>query len=115
VRLGQVVVRCEVAASQKVRQASCEKMDNGKLLAGVALIALVLDWAPHWLASTNGLNASQRADEVGRVRTALLALLAGTLAAVGAIYTARTFSLNRQTYEHTREKDRQSHELDQAR
>jgi uncharacterized protein YjbI with pentapeptide repeats len=72
----------------------------------VALIALVLDWAPHWLAS------DQRATEVDASRTALLALLAGAIAVVGAIYTARTFSLNRQTHEHTRETDRQSHELD---
>ena len=67
------------------------------------------------VASTSGLNADQRAAEVGRVRTALLAVLAGSIAVVGAIYTARTFALNRQTYEHARETTRQSHELDQAR
>jgi uncharacterized protein YjbI with pentapeptide repeats len=65
----------------------------------VALIALVLDWAPHWLASSSGLNPDQRAADVGRVRTALLALLAGGIAVVGAIYTARTYSLNRQGHE----------------
>ena len=67
------------------------------------------------VASTSGLNADQRAAEVGRVRTALLAVLAGSIAVVGAIYTARTFALNRQTYEHARETTRQSHELDHAR
>ena len=81
----------------------------------VALIPTVITWAPHWLASTSGLNASQRADEIGRVRTALLAVLAGAVAVVGAIYTGRTFALNRQTYEHARETTRKSHELDQAR
>jgi Pentapeptide repeats (8 copies) len=66
------------------------------MLLIVALIPTVITWAPHWLASTGGLNADQRAAEVGRVRTALLAVLAGSLAAIGAIYTARTFALNRQ-------------------
>jgi len=47
----------------------------------IGLIATVIRWAPNWLASTHGLNASQRAEEVGRVRTALLAVLAGALAA----------------------------------
>ena len=62
----------------------------------VALIPTVITWAPHWLASTNGLNADQRASEVGRVRTALLAVIAGGIAVLGAVYTARTFGLNRQ-------------------
>ena len=65
----------------------------------VALIPTVITWAPHWLASTSGLNADQRAAEVGRVRTALLAVIAGSIAVVGAIYTARTFALNRQAHE----------------
>lgn len=69
----------------------------------VALVATVVKWAPHWLASTQGLNASQRAEEYGRVRTALLAILAGSLAAIGAIYTARTFALNRQGHELSRQ------------
>lgn len=85
------------------------------ILLIIALIPTVITWAPHWLASTNGLKADQRAAEVGRVRTALLAVLAGGIAVVGAIYTARTFALNRQTYEHARETSRQSHELDEAR
>jgi hypothetical protein len=67
----------------------------GSLLV-VALIPTLITWAPHWLASTGGLNADQRAAEVGRVRTALFALLAGGIAFVGAIYTTRTFALNRQ-------------------
>jgi uncharacterized protein YjbI with pentapeptide repeats len=81
----------------------------------VALIPTLITWAPHWLASTVGLNADQRAAEVGRVRTALLALLAGGIAVVGAVYTARTFALNRQIYADARDQARLSHELDQAR
>src|SRR5437763_535594 len=66
------------------------------MLLVVALIPTVITWAPHWLASASRLNADQRAAEVGRVRTALLAVFAGSLAAIGAIYTARPFALNRQ-------------------
>jgi hypothetical protein len=59
-------------------------------------IALLVRWAPDWLASTRGLSPSDRAADVGRVRTALLGILAGGIAIVGAIYTARTYALNRQ-------------------
>jgi len=69
----------------------------------VVLIPTVITWAPHWLASTSGLNADQRAAEVGRVRTALLAVIAGSIAVVGAVYTARTFALNRQGHELNRQ------------
>jgi hypothetical protein len=62
----------------------------------VVLIPTLITWAPRWLAPTSGLNADQRAAQVGPVRTALLALLAGGVAVIGAIYTARTFGLNRQ-------------------
>jgi hypothetical protein len=65
------------------------------LLLGVAVIVLVIKWAPEWLASTGGLKPSDRLAEVGRVRTALLACLAGGIAIIGAVYTARTFALNR--------------------
>jgi hypothetical protein len=82
----------------------------------VAIIPTVITWAPHWLASTSGLKTGdQRASEVDATRTALLAVLAGSIAVVGAVYTARTFALNRRTYEHARETTRQGHELDQAR
>jgi len=76
----------------------------GTMLLLVALIPTVITWAPHWLASTGGLNANQRAQEVGQVRTALLALLAGGIAVVGAIYTARTFALGRQGHELNRQR-----------
>jgi hypothetical protein len=68
----------------------------GAVVALTALSWIVVKWGPTQLISTNGLKGNDRAEELGRVRTGLLALLAGSLAAVGAIYTARTFRLNRQ-------------------
>lgn len=65
------------------------------IVAAVALIVVVVKWAPQWLASTRGLSASDRAADYGRIRTGLLAVLAGAVAVVGAVYTARTFALNR--------------------
>ncbi len=67
------------------------------LVAGAAIAGavVIVKWAPDWLASTNDLTPSEAAEERGRVRTALLALLAGLLAALGAYYTHRTFGLNR--------------------
>lgn len=72
------------------------------LTASVVLAALVfggtiliVKFGPLWLSSTSGLDGGQASAERGRVRTALLGLIAGTLAAIGAVYTARTFALNR--------------------
>jgi hypothetical protein len=63
---------------------------------GLALVAyLLIKLAPHWLTDTGGLDPAQRDAALGRARTALLALLAGTIAVVGALYTARAFALNR--------------------
>ena len=65
-------------------------------LAGFLLIAyVVLKLAPDWFAETNGLDAKGRADARQGVRTASLALLAGTVGVVGAVYTARSFALSR--------------------
>jgi hypothetical protein len=65
-------------------------------LVGLFAIAyLVLKLAPDWFAETNGLDAKGRADARQGVRTASLALLAGTIGVVGAVYTARSFALNR--------------------
>jgi uncharacterized protein YjbI with pentapeptide repeats len=83
-------------------------------ILGLALIALIIKWAPQWLA-TKHLTATDEAEEVGRVRTALLATLAGVLAAIGAYYTHRTFQLNRAALEHNRATAERSHALDQAR
>ena len=66
------------------------------MLAGFVVIAyVVLKLAPDWFGETNGLDAKGRADARQAVRTASLALLAGTVGVIGAVYTARTFSLNR--------------------
>jgi uncharacterized protein YjbI with pentapeptide repeats len=82
-------------------------------IAVIATVTVVVKWAPQWLATTHGLSSSDRAAELGRVRTSLLAILAGMIASVGAIYTARTFALNRQgqiTERFTRAIDQLGHE-----
>jgi hypothetical protein len=64
-------------------------------LGCVALLALVvLQWAPQWLA-TEGLKGKDRAEEVSRARTGLLAALAGLIAIVGAAFTGLSYRLNR--------------------
>jgi pentapeptide repeat protein len=66
--------------------------------AGAALVVVVtvavVKWVPQLLANQD-LSGKDAAEDQGRVRTALLALSAGLLASVGAVYTARTFALNR--------------------
>jgi hypothetical protein len=69
---------------------------TGAILALGIVSWVVVRWAPTHLASTSGLTRNDRAADVGRVRTALLAVIAGFLAAIGAVYTGRTFALNRQ-------------------
>jgi len=59
-----------------------------------ALLVFVSRVGPELLANTSGLGKTERAQEVGRVRTAILAFLAAAIASVGAIYTVRTFRLN---------------------
>lgn len=66
------------------------------LILAIALIALILKRAPELLAK-KGLKGKDEAEEVGRVRTGILASLAGVLAAIGAYYTHRTFHINRET------------------
>jgi hypothetical protein len=56
------------------------------------LAVLVVRVLPDLLANTDGLNA---AEERGRTRTALLAMLAGVIAVVSAIFTGLTWQLNR--------------------
>lgn len=65
------------------------------LLGFLAVAYLVLKLAPDWFGETGNLDAKGRADARQGVRTASLALLAGTVGVLGAVYTARTFSLNR--------------------
>ncbi|MDX6635655.1 MAG: hypothetical protein QOF06_1858 [Solirubrobacterales bacterium] len=67
----------------------------GTVVLVLLFVVLVIKVLPERLASTAGLDAKAKAEEVGRTRTATLALLAGGIALIGAVYTARTFSLNR--------------------
>lgn len=60
----------------------------------VAVAFLVVKVAPDELASTDGLTPAERAEEIGRVRTALLAFLAGLIASTGALFTGLTWRLN---------------------
>jgi drug/metabolite transporter (DMT)-like permease len=61
-------------------------------IAGVAVV-----WGAPAIPATPGLggNAVKRAEEVGRNRTTVLALLAGLIAVIGAVYTAMNFQLAR--------------------
>lgn len=61
-------------------------------LVGVAYLVLAV--APDLLSHTKGLDAKARIEERQGIRTAALAFLAGLIAFIGAIYTARSFSLN---------------------
>jgi hypothetical protein len=66
-------------------------------VAGVVAVGvLALYLVPKWLASTNGLGPKDAAEELARTRTAALAFLAGVVASVGAVYTARAFALSRE-------------------
>ena len=72
------------------------------LASGAALVYLCLAiwFVPRWAAngvksSDPAAQAAARADERGSVRTAMLAVLAGAIAAAGAVYTGRTFALNK--------------------
>ena len=73
---------------------------GGLLIVGTAgLLAtgyLVLQLSPDWFATSEGLDPKEVSDARQGVRTATLALLAGAVALIGAIYTGRTFWLNRQ-------------------
>jgi hypothetical protein len=70
----------------------------GVVALGVAFAALVavfaLSWAPEWLAQDN-LTGTDKAEDVGRSRTAVLATLAGLIAIVGAMFTGLSYRLNR--------------------
>ena len=52
------------------------------------LLLLLLRVMPEWIAASD--------DDVASARTGVLALLAGLVAVVGAVYTAKTYALNRQ-------------------
>jgi len=64
-------------------------------IAFLALVYVVLKAAPDWFAQTAGLDERAIALERQGIRTASLALLAGAFAVISAVYTARTYTLNR--------------------
>jgi hypothetical protein len=77
---------------------------TGALLMFAVALWLVIKVLLEQLASTGGIkDPSKHAEEIGRTRTAVLASLAGVLAAIGAFYTHRTFELNRQGLELNRQ------------
>jgi uncharacterized protein YjbI with pentapeptide repeats len=57
------------------------------LVAVAALLFLFLRLVPDWIATAD--------DDITSVRTGVLAFLAGLVAVIGAVYTARTYALNR--------------------
>src|SRR5689334_8626611 len=59
----------------------------------VALFALLLAWAPTWLAD-DSLTGKDHAEDVGRARTAMLAAVAGLIAVTGAIFTGLSYRLS---------------------
>jgi hypothetical protein len=63
------------------------------VVAGVVYLAIKV--LPDAFANTKDLNAVERSEERGRVRSALVPLIAGLVAAIGAYFTARTFQLSR--------------------
>lgn len=63
----------------------------------LVILVFVVKVASSWLAATDGItDPAKRAEEIGRARTVVLALLAGGLAALGAYYTHRNFGLNQE-------------------
>ena len=60
----------------------------------VAFAILVLSLAPEWLRPDEPRTPKDRVQEIGGVRTSLLALLAGLVASAGAIFTGLTWRLN---------------------
>ena len=65
------------------------------VVAGCVIAAV--KFGADWLADTDRIDdPAKKAEEVGRARTAVLAVFAGLLALVGAYYTHRNFGLNRQ-------------------
>jgi hypothetical protein len=64
----------------------------GVMLA-VLFALFVLKWAPEYLANDD-LTGKRRAEDEGRNRTAVLAMLAGLIAVAGAIFTGLSYRLN---------------------
>jgi hypothetical protein len=57
-------------------------------VAAILAVFVIIKVVPPWLASTQGItDAVQRAEQLGTARTAVLAVLGGGLAVIGAVYT----------------------------
>lgn len=65
------------------------------VLAFIGLTVVAVRWAPEWLATETVRKDVPQAQEIGRVRSATLAMLAGAIATVGAVFTGLAWTLNR--------------------
>jgi uncharacterized protein YjbI with pentapeptide repeats len=68
-------------------------------VVGLIAAVVIVKFVPPWVADPVGLKGKDRAEEIGRARTAVLAILAGAVASVGAVFTALSYRLNRQGHE----------------
>lgn len=68
----------------------------GGTFAVIVVMWLIVKVLPEQLATEGIKDPVQRDEAIGRARTGVLAILAGSLAAIGAYYTHRTFGLNHQ-------------------
>lgn len=79
------------------RQLQVVVLTVASCLVVLAILVVVVKVSSDWLAATDGImDRAEKAEEIARARTVVLALLAGGLASVGAYYTHRNFGLNRQ-------------------
>jgi uncharacterized protein YjbI with pentapeptide repeats len=85
---------------------------NWNLAATIVVLLVVIYLAvkplPDWLANTHGLDVPDARAEVARYRTALLASLAGLIAAGGALLGGLTYRLNNRVAVQTHERDLQA-------
>ncbi len=86
------------AAARRRRMILATAFIAGAPVAAVISVAVI--YGPAWFPSTPGIQADARwySQELGRNRTAILAAIAGSLAAVGASYTALNFRLSRRSH-----------------
>jgi uncharacterized protein YjbI with pentapeptide repeats len=68
----------------------------GFVVAFAVVVLVVKIAADQLAASSKGMSAAEHAEDVGRARTTVLGILAGSIAVFGAFYTHRGFLLNRE-------------------
>jgi uncharacterized protein YjbI with pentapeptide repeats len=102
-----------------VRRSGSDKLTTTvALLAGCVIVTTAIAaivFLPRWIIEHDvaGLTPIQRVNAIGSARTAVLALLAGMIAVVGAYYTSRSYRLNRRgqaTDRYTRAIDQLGHQ-----